>query len=279
MPNFDEHYRELLRAIMDDGAEEHNQRTGHLTRALPGMTLVAEDVAVDFPLLTLRSIPINLFVAEQVWFLTGERMPANFLNQFTRIWADFTNVAGVVSAAYGYRWRRHFGRDQIADLVMLLERDPSSRHGVVIAWDPATDGLASGVQRKNVPCPYTFTVNIIGGRLNLHSVVRSNDVMLGLPHDVAGFALLQCILAARLGVRPGKYTHSISHAHLYDIHYDAARTLIARTSEHAPITLHVEAEAFDRASAGDPQLVIELAGQLTAQYHPQPAIKGLKIVL
>jgi thymidylate synthase len=279
MPNFDEQYRELLRAIMDDGIEEENQRTGHLTRALPGMTLVSEDVAADFPLLTLRSIPVNLFVAEQVWFLTGERMPANFLNQFTRIWADFTNVAGVVSAAYGYRWRHHFGRDQLADLVALLESDPSSRQGVVIAWDPATDGLASGVQRKNVPCPYTFTVNIIGGRLNLHNTVRSNDVMLGLPHDVAGFALLQGILAARLGVRPGKYTHSISHAHIYDIHYEAARALAARTPAHPPITLDVPADAFARGSAGDPQLVVELAGQLTTQYHPQPAIKGLKIVL
>ncbi|MBA3823261.1 MAG: hypothetical protein H0X24_05045 [Ktedonobacterales bacterium] len=279
MPTFDEQYRELLRAIVADGTEERNQRTGHLTRALPGMTLVATDVAADFPLLTLRRIPINLFVAEQVWFLTGERMPDHFLNQFTRIWADFTNVAGVVSAAYGYRWRRHFGRDQISDLVTLLERDPSSRQGVVIAWDPATDGLASGVQRKNVPCPYTFTVNIIGGRLNLHSVVRSNDVLLGLPHDVAGFALLLGILAARLGVQPGKYTHSVSHAHIYDIHYAAAQTMIDRVPAHPPITLRVPADAFDRASAGDTQLVVELVDQLTTQYHPQPTIKGLKIVL
>ncbi len=279
MANFDEQYRDLVRALLRDGVEEVNQRTGHATRALPGMTLTVPDVAAAFPLLTLRSIPIKLFVAEQIWFLTGERMPEPFLTQFTHIWSDFANLGGVVSAAYGYRWRRHFHRDQLADLVTLLERDPSSRHGVVTAWDPATDGLASGVPRKNVPCPHTFTVNIIGGRLHMHNIVRSNDVLLGLPHDVAGFCLLQQILAARLGVPAGKYTHSIAHAHIYDLHYRAAEILAEREPQHPPITLTVPADAFARGSAGDPTLVVALADQLAAQYHPQPAIKGLKIVL
>lgn len=279
MLSFDEQYRDLLAALLREGVREVNQRTGHATLALPGVTLEVPDVAAAFPLLTLRSIPITLFVAEQIWFLTGERMPEPFLTQFTHIWSDFTSLGGVVSAAYGYRWRRHFRRDQLADLITLLENDPSSRQGVVLAWDPATDGLASGVPRKNVPCPYTFTVNIIGGRLNLHNIVRSNDMLLGLPHDVAGFALLQHILAARLGVAPGKYTHSISHAHIYDIHEKAATKLAERTPTHPPITLSVPPDAFARGSAGDASLVMEISDQLAAQYHPQPAIKGLKIVL
>jgi thymidylate synthase len=279
MSGFDGEYRALVERLMTDGIEDVNRRTGHAIRALPGQTLVVPDVAADFPLLTLRRIPIRLFVAEQVWFLTGERMPEPFLTQFTHIWSDFANLGGVVSTAYGYRWRRHFRRDQIADLVRLLEEDPSSRQGVVVAWDPATDGLASGVQRKNVPCPYTFTACIIGGKLHMHSIVRSNDVLLGLPHDVAGFCLLQQILAARLGVAAGQYTHSISHAHIYDIHYDAARELADRMPHHPPITLTVSRDAYDRASAGDAALVVELEAQLAAQYAPQPAIKGLKIVL
>ncbi len=277
--SYDAQYAGLVRAIMEDGIEEANARTGHTVRALAGVTLEIADVAAEFPLLTLRRIPIRLFVAEQVWFLTGERIASNFLSQFTHIWDEFANVDGIVSTAYGYRWRRHFHRDQIADLVTLLERDPSSRHGVVVAWDPASDGLASGIKRKNVPCPILFTVNLLGGKLNLHNVVRSNDVMLGLPHDVAGFCLLQHLLAARLHVPPGKYTHSISHAHIYDIHYDGARTLLERVPAHPPILLRVPDDAFARAMAGDAELVYALERQLSAQYHPQPAIKNLHIVL
>ena len=117
-----------------------------------------------------------------------------FLNKFTRIWDDFSSLSGVVTAAYGWRWRHEFGRDQIGELVKSLKQDPSNRQGVVLAWNPGGDGLGSK-QKLNVPCPFGFTVNIIGGKLNLHNLVRSNDMILGFPHDVAGFALLQRILA------------------------------------------------------------------------------------
>ncbi len=277
--SFDVQYRRLVERIMTTGAEEVNARTGHAVRALPGMTLEIEDSAADFPLLTLRKIPLRTFIAEQIWFLTGERVATDVLTQNTHIWDDFTNLNGVIGTAYGYRWRRHFHRDQIAELVELLERDPSSRQGVVIAWDPSMDGLAGGVQRKNVPCPFAFTVNIIAGRLNLHNIVRSNDVLLGLPHDVAGFALLQHMLAGRLGVRPGKYTHSISHAHIYDVHYDAAEVLVSRVPAHPPIPLATPPDAYERALAGDVALVKEIEAALAAHYAPQPALPKLQIVL
>lgn len=276
MTQFDRAYRELLRRIMDEGAEEVNARTGHATRALPGVTI---EVDAGFPLLTLRRLPIKGWVAEQVWFLTGSRRPEESLRQYTKIWDEFTNFNGVIPTAYGYRWRHHFGRDQIGELVSLLERDPSSRQAVVIAWDAGADGLEMKRPRKNVPCPFSFTVNIIGGALHLHNLVRSNDMMLGCPFDVAGFALLQRILAARLGVRPGKYTHSISNAHIYDIHFDAARELLAREHEHPEIELSVGADAFARAERGDFALVEEIEAQVAAQYRPMPPLPGLKIVV
>jgi thymidylate synthase len=279
MSSLDEQYLGLLKHLMREGVEEVNARTQHMIRALPGVTIEMGDTSRDFPLLTLRKIPTRVFIAEQIWFLTGERIAENFLTQFTHIWDEFTNVNGVVTTAYGYRWRKHFHRDQLAELVQMLERDPSSRQGVVIAWDPAADGLTSGISRKNVPCPFAFTVNIIGGKLNLHNMVRSQDVLLGMPHDIAGFCLLQHILAARLKVQPGKYTHSISHAHIYDVHYEAAETLLGRRPGHAPIVLHVPADAYERGSAGDAQLVHELESQFAAQYHPQPALPKLRVVL
>jgi thymidylate synthase len=278
MTSFDAQYQKLLKEIMTDGIEEVNERTKHSVRALPGKTIEIE--ADDgFPILTLRKIPVRIFVAEQIWFLTGSRRPSEFLSKFTKIWDDFTNVDGVVSTAYGYRWRHHFGRDQIGLLVKLLEKEPSSRHGVIMMWDPANDGLSATFKKANVPCPYTFTVNIIGGKLHLHLIVRSNDMILGCPHDVAGFALLQRILASRLGVKVGKYTHSISNAHIYGIHYDAAKEIIKRKNNHKPVEVNVPKNSFERAEKGDEKLVEEIVEQINSQYQPMEAIKGLQIVL
>jgi thymidylate synthase len=278
MARFDMLYQDILRTILADGTRELSERTNHETAAIPGMHFSLDVEKDGFPLLTLRKIPIKMFVAEQVWFIAGARKPADFLRNYTKIWDNFTNPGDVVTVAYGYRWRHHFGRDQLGLLIKLLQKEPSSRHGVVVAWDPAGDGL-SVFKKKNVPCPYTFTVNIIGGRLHLHNIVRSNDMLLGFPADVAGFCLLQHILAQKLGVKAGIYSHSISNAHLYDNQYDAAKELVERTDEHNAIHLTLPKNTFDRAEKKDPKLVEEIAENLSAQYNPLPALQGLKIVL
>ena len=276
MTPFDVQYKEAIRQILDEGIDIPNPWSGRITRMIPGLTLRV-DVGESFPLLTLRKIPLKLFIAEQIWYLMGENNPT-WLQQFTRIWDDFLEEDGTVKAAYGHRWRHHFGRDQIESLVNHLTENPASRHAVVVTWDPAGDGL--GVDsKKNLPCPYTFTVNIAGGRLHLHNIIRSNDMMLGCPHDAAGFALLQCILAERLGLKPGIYTHSISNAHIYDNHFEAAREIIGREHTHAPIALQVPVGSYGRAVAGDSQLVEELFVSLNSQYQPLEPIKGMKITV
>lgn len=278
MAVFDEIYQSLLQDIMGKGIREANQRTGHETAALPGLSFSIDLEFDGFPLLQVRKIPIKIFVAEQVWFISGARKPDDFLRNFTKIWDDFTNPGDVVTVAYGYRWRKHFGRDQLGKLIALLKKDPSSRHGVVVTWDPSADGLG-GTAKSNVPCPYTFTANIIGGRLNLMNIVRSNDMILGFPHDVAGFALLQMILAQELGVKPGVYTHTIANAHVYDLHYGAAQTMITRITEQNKIKMELPPNSFERAEQKDGALVEEIAGILSEQYDPGEAIKGLRIVL
>lgn len=278
MAKFDQIYQSLLKDIMTRGVREVNQRTGHETAALPGLSFSIDVQKEGFPLLSLRKVPTKIFIAEQVWFISGARKPDVFLRDFTRIWDDFTNPGDVVTVAYGYRWRRHFGRDQLGKLIALLQKDPSSRHGVVVTWDPASDGLG-GVSKGNVPCPYTFTVNIIGGRLNMMNVVRSNDMILGFPHDVAGFCLLQLILAQKLGVEPGIYSHIIANAHVYDNHYDAAENMIARPTGQKKIAIKLPGNAFERAEAKDHQLVEEINDMVQAQYKPGEPIKGLRIVL
>lgn len=280
MTQFDIQYKQAIEEIMNKGFEEVNERTGHKIKIMPGITFRLNE---GFPLLTLRKIPIKLFVAEMIWFISGSNNPEDFVNKFTPIWKDFTESDGTVAAAYGYRWRKHFGRDQLGQLVKHLEQEPHSRQGVVITWDPSDDGLygegLTATPKKNVPCPYTFTVNIVGNKLHLHNIVRSNDMMLGCPHDIAGFALLQHLLAAKLGVKPGTLTHSISNAHIYDVHFNQAWELLERQNDHSEIIIDPQTEWFDRAEKADEALVKEIVNKLSEQYHPLPTLEGMKIVL
>ena len=202
MTQFDEVYQKLVKQILNDGSESFNERSGFYCKAIPGSHFNL-DLQKGFPLLSLRKIPLKIFIAEQIWFLLGENDPA-WLRPFTKIWDDFIEEDGKVTS-YGYRWRKYFGRDQLKELIEYLKKNPGSRHGVVMAWDPRTDGLM-GKPKKNVPCLLGFCVNIIGGKLCLNNLLRSQDVFLGLPHDVAGFALLMHIIADELGVEVGTYT-------------------------------------------------------------------------
>ncbi|MFA7315794.1 MAG: thymidylate synthase [Candidatus Paceibacterota bacterium] len=277
MTTFDTIYQNLIKKILTEGIEELNERTGYKTKALPGLTFQIDIERDGFPLLTLRKQPIKSPIAEQCWFIQGEK-DTTYLRKFTKMWDKFLEEDGTLASAYGWRWRHHFGKDQLGSLIALLQKDPSSRHGVIITWDPKDDGYG-GTPKKNVPCPYTFTVNIIGGRLHLHSVIRSNDMMLGCPFDTIGFALLQCMLAQKLGVIAGVYTHTISNAHIYENHYAGAKEIIARTNDHKNITLHLPENAFDRAEKKDEALVEEIFTDLQSQYNPLPPITGLEIAL
>lgn len=277
MTTFDTIYQNLIKKILTEGIEELNERTGYKTKALPGLTFQIDIERDGFPLLTLRKQPIKSPIAEQCWFIQGEK-DTTYLRKFTKMWDKFLEEDGTLASAYGWRWRHHFGKDQLGSLIALLQKDPSSRHGVIITWDPKDDGYG-GTPKKNVPCPYTFTVNIIGGRLHLHSVIRSNDMMLGCPFDTIGFALLQCMLAQKLGVIAGVYTHTISNAHIYENHYAGAEEIIARTNDHKNITLHLPENAFDRAEKKDEAIVEEIFTDLQSQYNPLPPITGLEIAL
>jgi thymidylate synthase len=277
---FDQQYQNVLREIMEHGFEETNERTGHVCKSLPGMTMKF-DLEKGFPLLTLRKIPLKVFIAEQVWFLMGGK-DLKFLQKFTKIWDDFAEENNCVESAYGFRWRKHFGRDQVDGLIQLLTQDKSSRHGVILMWDPADDGLANGTKKKNVPCPYTFTVQVIGGKLHLHLIIRSNDMMLGNPHDTAGFALLAHFLAEKIGVGVGFLTISISNAHIYDIHFEQAKEIIARECLSEAIPFICPKNAFGRAEIGDGDseaLVQECFEQLKENYDPQESLGRMSIVL
>lgn len=277
MTNFDTIYQNILKKIIFEGIEELNERTGHKTKALPGVTFAIDIEKDGFPALTLRKQPLKSPIAEQIWFIQGEK-DTTFLRKFTKMWDPFMEADGTLPFSYGWRWRNHFGRNQLGNAIELLEKEPSSRHGVIVTWDPKDDGHG-GTPKKNIPCPFAYTINIIGGRLHMHNIVRSNDMILGCPFDVFGFALLQCMIAQRLGVRPGIYTHTISNAHIYDNHYEGAKEIISRTNDHKNIELHLPKDSLKRAEQKDENLVGEILADLQAQYNPLPPIHGLEIAL
>jgi len=276
MTTFDTIYRNLLSDIYNDGVEELNERTGFKTRIRTGVHFDI-DVANAFPLLTLRKTPLKLFIAEQIWYLQGDNK-LDFFQKFSRIWDDFMEDDNTVESGYGYRWRNFFERDQVASLMEMLKNEPSSRQGVVMTWDPNTDGLASP-KKKNSPCVPVWVANIVGGKLNFHVVFRSNDVMLGLPHDVGGFALLLKILAQELGVEEGQMHYSISHAHIYENHYTNAEEVLTRDNDHPDVSFDLPERSYQRALEKDETVVTEILERMQAVYEPLPGVGKMKIAL
>lgn len=273
---FDRFYKDLVTQIMVIGSTEFNQRTGYTTKAVTG-TSHSFRPDESFPLLTLRKVPLKLFIAEQMWYLQGDK-ELDFFQQFSHIWDNFKEDDNTVESGYGYRWRHFFGRDQIKGLIQKLRNDPTSRQGVVMTWDPSSDGLNSQ-PKKNVPCVPMWVVNIVNQELNLHFVFRSQDVMLGLPHDVAGFALLQLILAQELGVKPGWLHYSGSHCHIYENHFEKAEEIMQRTHEHSEIIPLLPENTFSIAEQKDSTVVQDIYEMLKHQYNPLPPLGKMSIAL
>lgn len=278
--NIDEFYKaEVIGRILQVPAEL-NERTGEEVRAVPGVTFQTCHELEGFPLLSLRKMPMS-FIPEQIWFLSGSEEIA-WLSRHTKIWDSFAEN-GVVSSAYGNRWRFWLGNgdnalsstDQIEAVLAKLAVSPSSRHGVVMTWDPSYD---LNFPQKNVPCPVMFTLMVMDGFLHMHVVVRSNDMVLGFPTDVAGFALLQCIFAQKLGKKPGVYTHSISNAHTYAMHDDVLFEMARRVPKLSRVEIDLPSRSYERACQLDDSLIPEIKLGIRG-YQPHDAITGIKIAL
>lgn len=276
MLNFNQQYINVLKEIMFKGYIDINERTGVEVKALPGINIQV-DLQKEFPLVSLRKIFPKSAIAEVMWFISGEKNTNVFLSDHTKIWDLFKEENGEVETAYGYRWRHHFGRDQLKELVNLLKKEPTSRHGVIVTWDPSDDGLL-GPKKKNVPCPFTFTVNIMESKLHLHNIIRSNDMVLGFPTDVATFSLLTLILAQELEVKPGIYTHSISNAHIYNNHYKGVKEMIKK-QPFIMDPFSLPKDCYNRAKDLDETLFKELIEIFNSNYSSYKFMKGLTIAV
>lgn len=270
--NINDFTKQIYSDLLEEPTEI-NKRTLVGVRALPGITYRTDLEREGFPLLALRKLPLS-FIPEIMWFLSGSNK-AEWLSKHTKIWDSFIDIDGKISSAYGYRWRRHFGVDQLAIVLAKLKADPSTRHGVIMMWDPDRDLT---YKQKNVPCPYTFTLNIIKGRLHLHLIIRSNDMVLGFPTDVAGFAFLQMILAQHLHTRVGVLTVSISNCHIYENQVDAVIQMLKRNPLTPKISLVLPSNSLDRAEMLDDELIKEVKDSIVG-YEPLEAIKNIPLAI
>lgn len=223
-------YLTLLMWVDGSGAVETNERTGHRVKVGRGGVSFNVDLADGLlPLPNLRKMFPKSAAAEVAWFLMGTQS-AEFIVRHAPLWDkfvekmidpgcdDYRQIDGI-KAAYGYRWRKHFGRDQLRRAINTLMKDPSDRRNVVMAWDASQDGLGE-VGQRNVPCPIGFTLHVVGDELQSSLFIRSSDLFVGLPYDVMGHALLMDAVAAEMGLSPGVMSVSLAHAHIYEAHWE-----------------------------------------------------------
>lgn len=203
------------------GEIEKNERTGVQVKVGRGGTSFRVDLSDGIlPTVGYRKTFPKSAAAEIAWYLQGTQN-ADFIRKYAPLWDKFVEQlpdCEGVKAAYGYRWRNHFGRDQIRLAIEALRKDPSDRRCYISAWDPSEDGLGA-VGQRNVPCPTSFTFSILHGELHSSLFLRSSDVFVGLPYDVMGHALLMDAVATELRIKPGVMHVTLAHAHLYECHW------------------------------------------------------------
>ena len=225
-------YLALMAQILDQGVEQMD-RTGTGTRSLFGAQM-RFDLADGFHLLTTKKLHLRSIIVELLWFLRGDTNVRWLQERKVRIWDEWADDKGDLGPVYGKQWRDweapDGGRiDQIAELIALIKRDPASRRQIVSAWNPGE--LAA---MALAPCHCLFQTQVAAGRLNLQLYQRSADVFLGVPFNIASYALLTHMLARECGLEPGVFVWTGGDVHLYANHLDQARLQLTRDPRPLP---------------------------------------------
>jgi len=242
-------YLDLLAEILAAG-ERRGDRTGVGTLGLFGRQM-RFDLAQGFPLLTTKKVHFKSVVVELAWFLRGETNVRWLQERGCTIWDEWADEAGELGPVYGKQWRSWAapdGRviDQIAAVVKSLKENPESRRHIVSAWNPA-DVEAMALP----PCHCLFQFHVASGRLSCQLYQRSADVFLGVPFNIASYALLTHLIAKEAGLTPGDLVITLGDAHLYLNHLDQARLQLTREPHPMPtLRLAPDARLFD-LEAGD----------------------------
>jgi thymidylate synthase len=226
-------YLDLMEHVLADGAEKHD-RTGTGTLSVFGHQM-RFDLGAGFPLVTTKKLHLKSIVHELLWFLRGDTN-VSYLNEHgVTIWDEWADEDGELGPVYGKQWRSWPAPDgqaidQIANVIEMIRRNPDSRRLIVTAWNPAeVDQMALP------PCHCLFQFYVAKGRLSCQLYQRSADIFLGVPFNIASYALLTVLVAQVTKLAPGEFIHTFGDAHLYLNHIEQARTQLARAPRRLPI--------------------------------------------
>jgi|TARA_B100000959_G_scaffold265457_1_gene306989 thymidylate synthase len=242
-------YLDLVRNVLENG-EPKNDRTGTGTRSLFG-TQTRYDLRQGFPLLTTKKVLFAAVVRELIWFLRGSTNINDDLTQHTPIWDAWADENGELGPIYGFQWRNWGGQgiDQIQDAIHTIKTDPDCRRIIVSAWN-----VADIPKMRLPPCHALFQFCVTNGRLDLQLYQRSADIALGVPFNIACYALLLTMVAQECDLVPGIFVHTLGDAHIYENHVEGLQRQLLRSTKPLP-TLEVAKKPIDQISFDDIQLL------------------------
>jgi thymidylate synthase len=226
-------YHDLLRHVLENGSDR-GDRTGTGTRSVFGHQM-RFDLADGFPVITTKRLHLKSIIHELLWFLKGDTNIAYLKENGVSIWDEWADENGDLGPVYGAQWRSwpdydggHI--DQMAKLVESIKTNPNSRRHIVTAWNPAlVDEMALP------PCHCLFQFYVADGRLSCQLYQRSADIFLGVPFNIASYALLTLMMAQVTELEPGDFVHTLGDAHLYANHFDQAKLQLTRTPKALPV--------------------------------------------
>jgi thymidylate synthase len=226
-------YLDLLRHVLEHGARKED-RTGTGTLSVFGYQM-RFDLAERFPLLTTKKVHMKSVIHELLWFLQGSTNVEYLRANGVTIWDEWADEKGELGPVYGAQWRswpapdgRHI--DQIADVLQQIRKNPHSRRLMVTAWNPADIP-----KMALAPCHALFQFYVAEGKLSCQLYQRSADIFLGVPFNIASYALLTLMVAQVTGLKPGEFVHTLGDAHLYLNHLEQARLQLTRTPKPLPV--------------------------------------------
>jgi thymidylate synthase len=235
-------YLDLLNHVLENGSDR-SDRTGTGTRSVFGYQM-RFDLAQGFPVTTTKKLHLKSIIHELLWFLAGDTNIKYLNDHGVTIWDEWADENGDLGPVYGKQWRSWPAADggeidQITNLLKQLRTNPHSRRLIVSAWNPAeVDAMALP------PCHCLFQFYVSDGKLSCQLYQRSADIFLGVPFNIASYALLTLMVAQVVGLKPGDFVHTLGDAHLYSNHFEQAREQLRRTPKQLP-TMWINPEVKD----------------------------------
>ncbi|WP_424493244.1 thymidylate synthase [Salinimicrobium sp. GXAS 041] len=267
-------YHDLIKHVLENGNEK-GDRTGTGTKSVFGYQM-RFDLSEGFPMVTTKKLHLKSIIYELLWFLKGDTNIKYLQENGVRIWNEWADENGDLGPVYGKQWRNWNSEeiDQISEIIETLKKNPNSRRMLVSAWNPSVLPDTSKSFSENVannkaalpPCHAFFQFYVANGKLSCQLYQRSADIFLGVPFNIASYALLTMMIAQVCGYEAGDFIHTFGDAHIYNNHMDQVQLQLSREPRELP-TMKINPEVKSIFDFTFEDFSLE-------NYDPHPAIKG-----